>query len=190
MKVLFGLSLFVFLIAQKGVGQDKLPPIDKSPLDVSYCPSNYPLSKVQDNSSETLVARVIYSRPATNGRKIFGALLEYGKIWRIGANEATEIEFFKDVYINKTKVKKGRYTLYAIPYEKKWTLIINKETDTWGAFIYNKQKDVLRMDLNLETMSQPVENLTIIFDKTKSNVIGMQVMWENAKVILPMLTTN
>jgi len=90
------------------------------------------------------VARIFYSRPQKQGRKIFGELVEYGQVWRLGANEATEIEFYKDVKIAGKKVPKGRYTLYAIVNENSWTMIINKETDTWGAFKYDPKKDLLR----------------------------------------------
>src|SRR6188768_1347381 len=111
------------------LAQSKLPPVDKSPMDMSYYPNGYPVLKIQDKATEPLVARVIFSRPAKNGRTIFGELLEYGKVWRLGANEATEIEFFQNVKIGTTKIKKGRYTMYCIPFAEKWTIIINKETD-------------------------------------------------------------
>ena len=68
-------------------------------MDMSYYPNGYPVLKIQDKATEPLVARVIYSRPQKNGRTIFGELLEYGKVWRLGANEATEIEFFQVVKI-------------------------------------------------------------------------------------------
>ena len=96
---------------------------------MSYYPVNFPILKIQNKALEPLVMRVVYSRPQLNGRKVFGGLQEYGDVWRLGANEATEIEFFKDVKINNRKIKKGRYTLYAIPFPDKWTLIINRETD-------------------------------------------------------------
>ena len=79
-------------------------------MDMSYYPNRYPVLKIQDKVTEPLVARVIYSRPQKNGRVIFGELIDYGKVWRLGANEATEIEFFTDVKINEIKIKKGRYT--------------------------------------------------------------------------------
>ena len=81
---------------------------------------------------------------------IFGDLLEFGKIWRLGANEATEIEFFQHVKINGTKIKKGRYTMYCIPNASTWTIIINKETDTWGSFKYNEKKDIVRAEVPVQ----------------------------------------
>lgn len=116
------------LVAQQG---SAYPPLDKSPMDMSYFPGNYPLLKIQGKSTDLMTARIIYSRPQKSGRTIFGELVEYGKVWRMGANEATELDLYKHVRIGDKKIPKGRYTLYAIPYENKWTIIINKETDIW-----------------------------------------------------------
>ncbi len=80
------------------------------------------------------------ARPQKNNRSIFGDLVPYDMIWRMGANEATEIEFFRDVKIDGKKLAKGRYTMYAIPSTDKWTIVLNKETDTWGAFGYDDKK--------------------------------------------------
>jgi Protein of unknown function (DUF2911) len=85
----------LLLLSTAVSSQSKLPALDKSPMDMSYYPAGYPLLKIQDKATEPLVARVLYSRPQKNGRSVFGELLEYGKIWRLGANEATELEFFK-----------------------------------------------------------------------------------------------
>ena len=133
-----------------GFTQSKLPPVDKSALDMAYYPDNYPVLKIQDKATEPLLARVIYSRPQKNDRIIFGELIEYGKVWRLGANEATEIEFFQNIKINNVKIKKGRYTLYAIPNPAKWTIILNKENDIWGSFRYDPKKDIVRMDVPVE----------------------------------------
>ena len=110
---------------------------------MSYYPVNYPILKIQDKATDPLLARVIYSRPQRNGRNVFGELLEYNKVWRLGANEATEIEFYKDVAIKVKWCPKRRYTLYVIPGADKWTFMVNKEIDTWGAFKYDADKDIL-----------------------------------------------
>lgn len=96
---------FQFVMAQSDEG--KLPAVDKSPMDMSYYPNNYPVLKIQDKVTEPLLARIIYSRPQKNNRTIFGELIEYGKVWRMGANEATEIEFYKDVKIGGKKYLKA-----------------------------------------------------------------------------------
>jgi hypothetical protein len=174
---------FLLLAATLDITAQKLPSLDQSPMDMSYYPAGYPVLKIQNKLTEPLVMRVIYSRPQLNGRKVFGSLQKLGEIWRLGANEATEIEFFKDVSINNKKIKKGRYTLYCIPYADKWTLIVNKETDVWGAFKYDSSKDVVRMDVPV-TQNGPTEALTMIFEKsfTGANLI---ILWDDVKAILP-----
>lgn len=166
--------------------QSKLPPVDKSPMDMSYYPNGYPVLKIQDKATEPLVARVIYSRPQKNGRTIFGDLLEYGKVWRMGANEATEIEFYQNVKIHGTKVKKGRYTLYCIPYADKWTIIVNKETDTWGSFKYDIQKDVVRMDVPVQKQTELTEAFALAFEKI-SGGCSLVIAWDDVKVSLPIM---
>ena len=184
MKSVITVALFTLFCTFSSTAQDKLPPLDKSPMDMSYFPPNYPLMKVQSNTKDPLIARIIYSRPSKNGRVIFGGLLEYGKVWRVGANEATEIEFFKDVFVNKTKIKKGRYTLYAIPNQTKWTFVINKEIDTGGAFIYDTKKDVVKMDVPVDTSQDSVEACTVYFEKNNSG-FNLNVLWDNVKAVLP-----
>jgi hypothetical protein len=178
----------VCLLFFTGIGvtaaQSSLPPLDKSPMDESYCPDNFPLLKIQDKISEPLLARVVYSRPQKNGRTILGDLIEYGKLWRIGANEATEVEFFQNVKLGNTRIKKGRYTLYAIPDTGKWTVIVNKETDTWGSFRYDAKKDVARIDVPVTIQNEITEAFTIVFEKAAKNYM-MNVYWDNFKLSIP-----
>ena len=91
MKRFYFLAVIVLAFQVLAFSQPALPPVDKSPMDMSYYPQNYPLLKVQDKTLEPCVARVVYSRPKKEGRPIFGELVEYGKLWRVGANEATEL---------------------------------------------------------------------------------------------------
>jgi DUF2911 family protein len=158
--------------------------LDSSPLDMSYYPTDYPVLKIQDKVSEPLVARVVYSRPQKRGRKLFGDLVAYGSIWRLGANEATEIEFFRDVKIDTKTVKKGRYTVYALVNEDKWTLIFNKETDTWGAFRYDSSKDVLRTTVPVEKQATITEAFSIAFQKAAKGA-DMVITWDDVLVKLP-----
>jgi len=166
--------------------QSRFPLLDKSPMDMSYYPVNYPILRIQDKATEPLVARVVYSRPQRNGRNVFGELLEYNKVWRLGANEATEIEFFKDVLINNKVIPKGKYTMYAIPTEEKWTLIINKETDIWGAFKYDSGKDVVRVDLPVQKQTEPLEAFVMFFEKANNGFL-LTAAWDNALVSLPIV---
>lgn len=164
--------------------QIKPSPVDSSPLDISYYPVDYPILKIQDKASEPLVARVVYSRPQKKGRVLFGDLLPYGQVWRLGANEATEIEFFRDVTIDNKKIKKGRYTLYALVNPDKWTLILNKETDTWGAFRYDSSKDVLRTTVPVEKQTDITEAFSMAFQKAKKGA-DLMILWDNVLVRLP-----
>lgn len=175
-------TLFLFILSLTGRSQDV--PLDKSPLDVIYYPSNYPVLKIQDKVNEPLFARLLYSRPQKAGRVIFGGLIEYGKVWRLGANEATELELFQSATINKTKLKKGRYTLYAIPTEKTWTIILNRETDTWGSFRYNSEKDVLRVELPVSIEETPAEYFSAAFEKNGKGIL-LKMKWDKAAVSLP-----
>ena len=186
MKYVFLVITLLGLSFSAMQAQTVLPETDKSPLDMSYFPNRYPVLKIQDKTTEPPVARVIYSRPQKNGRVIFGELLEYGKVWRMGANEATEIEFYNDVTINEVKIKKGRYTLYGIPNPDKWTLIINKDTDTWGSFRYNATNDIVRMDATVQKQTKIIEAFVMVFEKT-GNGADLVIAWDDIKINLPIV---
>jgi len=180
------ICLLLVLLATTGYAysQPKIPAIDSSPLDITYYPSDYPLLKIQDKLKEPLIARAIFSRPKKNGRVIFGELIEYNKVWRLGANEATEIEFYQPVTINKVKIKKGRYTLYALPTATSWKLIVNKETDTWGSFKYDATKDVARIDVPVKRQIETLDSFVMAFEKTPQGA-SLLIAWDNLKVSLP-----
>ena len=193
--VLAGFLLSVALVrAQSPAGSPSSPggsPLDSSPLDMSYYPVDYPVLKIQDKVSEPLIARVVYSRPMKKGRRLFGDLVAYGQVWRLGANEATEIEFFRDVKIDGKALKKGRYTLYALVNADNWTIIFNKETDTWGAFKYNTSKDILRATVPVEKQSDSTEAFSIAFQKVEKSVTktekgaNLVFNWDDILVKLP-----
>jgi hypothetical protein len=180
--ILLGGAVLFFSLALHA--QSGLPGVDKSPMDMCYSPVNYPVLKIQDKATGMPVARVIYSRPKKEGRLIFGGLVAYGEVWRLGANEATEIEFYQPVTIGGKKIPAGRYTLYAIVNEQSWTFIINRETDTWGAFKYDPAKDLARAEVPVEKIPETVELLAMTFTGS-ADTISLIVAWENIKVALP-----
>jgi hypothetical protein len=186
MKQLFFLFFLIAAVATASAqnATSGVPSLDKSPMDMVYYPTNYPVLKIQEKVSTPPVTRVIYSRPQTANRTIFGELIEFGKVWRLGANEATEIEFFKDVKVGGKKVPRGRYTMYALINPTEWTMIINKETDTWGSFNYNEKKDVVRVTVPVQPLAQPVEAFALLFEKAGAN-IALVVEWEKVKVAMP-----
>ena len=164
----------------------KAPPMDKSPLDLAYFPADYPMLKTQNKVSQVPMMRVIYSRPQVDNRVIFGDLVEYDKVWRLGANESTEIELFRDAVIGGKKIAKGRYTIYAIPTESKWTIILNRDTDSWGAFVYDPKKDILRTDVPVQNLSEKVEDFSMYFNKTSTGA-SLVIAWDMVSVTLPIL---
>ena len=171
-------------IASSLWAQPKPTEMDKSPMDMSYWPANYPLLKMKGMAKDQPIARVIYGRPLKGGRTIFGGIIKYNELWRLGANEATEIEFFKNVKIAGKLVAKGRYTFYCLPTEKKWTLILNKDNFCWGNFTYDGKKDLLRTDVDIEKNTENVEAFTIYFDDIK-NGANMVILWDEIKSVLP-----
>ncbi len=184
MKPFALLLSFTMLCTLRSAAQTTMPPMDKSPMDVSYCPADYPLLRIKDKVTGNPVARVIYSRPQKNNRTIFGDLVPYGSVWRLGANEATEIEFFKEVNFNNKKIARGRYTLYAMPRTDKWTMILNKATDTWGAYKYDAAQDLARLDVPV-TQTDSTEIFTLIFEAGNNKNANIVISWDTIQVKVP-----
>ncbi|MBM3443942.1 MAG: DUF2911 domain-containing protein [Bacteroidetes bacterium] len=120
---------------------------------------------------------VNYGSPSVKGRKIWGELVPYGKVWRAGANEATTIEFDADVKIEGQSLPKGKYALFTIPDEKEWTIIFNKNPKQWGAYSYKQEEDVLRVKVKSSASSSFNEALLY---EIGSN--GVTIKWENLQV--------
>jgi hypothetical protein len=123
---------------------------------------------------------IYYSSPAVKGRQIWGALVPYGKIWRTGANEATILETSKTLLVGEQTLPAGKYSLFTIPGEKEWTLVLNSVWDQWGAFKYDSSRDVLR--LTVKPDASPEFNERLRFE-IADNVISLY--WENIKVSFP-----
>jgi len=162
--------------------------LDQSPMDMSYFPSDYPLQKMNRTDTTGPVARVIYSRPHKKGRVIFGdtqeSLCQYGKEWRLGANEATEIELFKNVNIAGKNIAKGRYILYCIPFADKWTIILNSNLYTWGLHMDNS-RDIFKIDIPVTVQTPFLEDFTIVFE-SKQYGADLIMAWDNVKTSLPL----
>ena len=147
--------LLVSILSLNNLEAQEFPKIDVSPMDAVI---------VRSDDGQSFM-RIIYSRPKKNGRVIFGELVEYDKVWRTGANEATEITFYKNVVFGGEPVKAGTYSLFTIPGEKEWTVIINKETNLWGAYEYDAAKDVARINVKPQTTAATVETFSIATKK-------------------------
>src|ERR1700694_1675444 len=118
-----------------------------------------------------------YSRPSMKGRKVVGELVPYGKVWRTGANEATTLTTETDLNIGGTNVPAGKYTLYTLPSEGTWKLIINKRTGQWGT-VYDESQDLARVDLKKSVLQSPVEQFTISFNKKNDSTADLVLQWE------------
>jgi hypothetical protein len=158
--------------------------IDKSPMDMVYFPVDYPKIKMANSSIAPPVTRVIYSRPHLAKRHLFHDLLKYEEPWRLGANESTEIDFYKVVTIQGKKVNPGRYILYCIPHPQTWTIVLNTNIDSWG-LQQDPKKDVQRFEIPIKNDNPSQEYFTMQFEKSDTGA-NLKMSWDNVSAELPM----
>lgn len=182
MKTLTLLLFFVLSFLLTNVQAQSFRGLDKSPLDMAYFPDNFAHDREEGDQA---IMRVIYSRPQKKNREIFGKKVAYGKVWRTGANEATEIKLYQDVSFEGKKLEKGVYALFTIPGEKEWTIIFNKDLDFWGAYRYNEGNDSLRVTAKASTSSGTTEAFTIQFEAEDDKKGVMNIAWDNTIVKVP-----
>ncbi len=173
------LSILVFILfftfSFQTLQAQSFPEMDASPMDIAMA---------RPDKKSAPFARVIYSRPQKKGRDIFGGLVPYGEVWRTGANEATELDIYIPLKFGTTILKPGAYTLYTIPDEENWTIIISSDNNVWGAFTYKKEKDVARITVPCEQAAAPIESLSMIF-KTDSKGTILMIGWDDHYVEIP-----
>ncbi len=169
-------SIFILLLSTVSYAQQLAEP-DKSPMDIAYYPHNFAHDR---KPGEKAIIRVMYSRPQKNGREVFGKLIPFNKVWRTGANENTEIKFYQDVKFGGKKVKAGTYSLFTIPAEKEWTIILNSDLDYWGSYSYNAKNDVLRVTAPVTQLQNTTDYFTIQFDKGV-----MKLVWDKTSAEVP-----
>jgi hypothetical protein len=128
---------------------------------------------------------VSYSRPAMKGRKVFGDLVPYGKVWRTGANNATTITFGEDVMFGGKKVAAGKYGLLSIPGANEWTIILSKQLDVTSPAAYKEDQDVARVSVKPMSIPTPIENFLISFDDIKPNAMMLEMLWDKTYVGVP-----
>lgn len=145
---------------------------------------NLPRESQRQNLSQVIgdtTVSIVYHRPNTKARKVWGELVPFGAVWRTGANEATTFEVSGDVKINGQTLPKGRYSLHTIPGADEWTVIFNKKAEQWGSFVYDAKDDALRVKVKplkadfAETMAFGIENSTM-------NTAQVVISWEKLKV--------
>ena len=152
---------------------------DSSPMDlVMYRDEN-----------KVPVARVIYSRPLKRDREIFGKLVPYGEVWRTGANEATEITLYKDMKVANETINAGTYTIYTIPNEEEWTVILNKKLNTWGAYEYSDEEDLVRIKVPARQSPVSIEALSMSFQDSKEGA-DLLIGWDDRYIKVPFKDIN
>lgn len=189
MKKIFFLTviaLFAFqtnpIVAQETANQDSegpnFPKVDASPMDL-----------VVYKDEDKTVARVIYSRPQKRDREIFGKLVPYGQVWRTGANEATELTLYEDMKVADVLVEAGTYSVYTIPDEKEWTVILNNETNTWGAYEYKDAQDKVRIKVPVRQSPTSIESFSMAF---APEVGGADLLmgWDDRYIEVPFKTVD
>ncbi len=159
---------FVMLLTTN-VNAQKFSKLDKSPMDAA-------IYKTSRNSPA--IAKVIYSRPQLKGRAL-SSLAPNGKVWRTGANEAATITLYNDMKIGGKSVSAGEYSLFTIPGEKEWTIILNKDVNVWGAYAYKEANDVVRVSAPVSS-GDSLEAFSIAFSKD-----AMNLGWGTTRVSVP-----
>ena len=156
---------------QNGVN---FPKLDASPMDLV----------VYKNKDDDAVARVIYSRPQKRDREVFGKLVPYGQVWRTGANEATELTLYKDMKVGDALVEAGTYSIYTIPEQNEWTVILNKKIHTWGAYEYTDKEDLVRIKVPVRKSPTTIESFSMAF-VPKEEGANLLMGWDDRYVEVP-----
>lgn len=165
---------FLLTLTITGLQAQKFKGLDKSPLDMIEYPGN---------RGQSQWARILYSRPQLKGRDI-EALVPDGKIWRMGANESTELTLFVPMKVGGGSLDAGSYTMYAIPSEGQMTIIINKATHVWGAYSYDKEMDVARIMVPLNEVDDSLEAFSMVFEDGGNGKIDLHLGWEYYRATL------
>lgn len=180
------ISLFITtLLLITGCGQPEPEDVDplrrKSPIAIA---------KINHEASNTYI-KIVYGQPYKRGREIFGNLEPYGEVWRTGANEATELTTTKDILFAGEQVKAGTYALFTIPrQDEEWTIILNSKLGQWGAFEYESEHDVLRVDVPARNVESVQEVFTIQFEETSGDSTNILLRWDQTEVKIPIEFTG
>jgi hypothetical protein len=176
MKLLISSICLVFtLLFSPLISAQDFSKLDKSPMDVAAFPIDY-----KDSNKHI---KITYSHPQLKGRTL-SKLAPLGKVWRTGANEAAELTLYKTMTLGDTTIKAGTYTFYVIPEQTTWTAIINTDTNVWGSYFYDKNKDVARLEVPLKSSKEHLEAFSIAFTKASTG-IDMHLGWDNARITVP-----
>lgn len=151
-------------------------------------PAASPRATVEQQFSMSKIT-VDYGRPGVKGRKVFGDLVPYGKVWRAGANSSTKIEFRQSINFGGVVVPAGKYGLYILPNEKDWKIILNSDSQSWGT-AYDASKDLYSVVVPVQKMADRQEFFEIALQPIDDNALDLVFKWDNVKAVVPMKTGN
>lgn len=151
-------------------------------------PAASPRATVEQQFSMSKIT-VDYGRPGVKGRKVFGDLVPYGKVWRAGANSSTKIEFRQSINFGGVMVPAGKYGLYILPNEKEWKIILNSDSQSWGT-AYDASKDLYSVAVPVQKVADRQEFFEIALQPVDDNAINLVFKWDNVKAVVPMKTGN
>jgi len=147
--------------------------------DISHDISYYRQSKITPP-----LVKVLYGRPKKDSSAVFGNTVHFDKLWRTGANEATEVKFYKDVQFGNAKVKAGTYVLVTIPGKEKWEVILNSQTDVWGSFQYNPAFNIAKISVPVKK-GEELEIFSISFSDDEEQ-LNMVLGWDVTRINIPL----
>ena len=162
--------------------------VDASPMDMASYPDRSRFQnflKPEEVDANVPKIRVVYSRPQMKDRKIFGGLIEYGNMWRVGANQTTTVSFYENVTIGGTQVRAGTYGLFARVHEDNWEFIVHRNVNSWGHPNHDDEMNVVTVKAPVSKTAETLEALTITFAEEGDNVVNILVGWENSMAKLP-----
>jgi len=137
-----------------------------------------------------LKLKVSYNRPYKKGREIFGALVPFDKVWRTGANEATTFTTNKPLYIKGFTIPEGEYTIWTVPRDSVWQVMLNTKKYPWGVDaemkpMWDPNYDLIEIDVPVEKLNAVVEQFTIAFDNSTDN-LKLTMAWDQTKISVPL----
>ncbi len=169
------ITFSLLMLISCNIQAQDFPDLDKSPMDAATFPGNY---KVSDK-----LIKVVYSRPQLKGRTL-SKLAPNDEVWRTGANEAAEITLYEPMMLGTNKIKAGTYSLFTIPGEKEWTVILNTDLNVWGSYTYDESKDVARISVPVQKAKKTIDSFSIVFDDSRTGAT-MYMGWEDTVVAVP-----
>lgn len=171
-------ALCCTVLATASLAQDSMKPDSSKPLASPPAVAQVMLSGK--------AIKITYNSPSIRGRKIMGGLVPYGQVWRTGANPATTLTTGGNMKFGTLDVPAGTYTIYTLPGESQWLLIINKQTKQWGT-VYNQDRDLGRTAMTGESIPVQQEKMSISFEHTHGNRTELHIRWENTDEFVPIV---